>query len=67
MYRKTTYQAERAEVSSDGKHVRIVKERTGQYAPEDAKHVARLREEQARDLRNSLNDVLSEMTDEVDR
>jgi hypothetical protein len=58
---KTTYRAVRADVEADGKHVRILRDVEGPHSDlrgDMPKHVARLREEQARDLRDSLNEVL---------
>lgn len=65
--RKTVYRAERAAVSADGKHVRLVKDVEGPHTdlyPDDPKHVARLSEEQAERLRDSLNKALSEKADQ---
>ena len=58
---KTVYTAERADVEADGKHVRILKRVEGPHAEirdNLPSHVARLSEEQARRLRDDLNEVL---------
>jgi hypothetical protein len=61
---KTTYRAVHADVEADGKHVRILRDVEGPHSDlrdNMPKHVARLREEQARDLRDSLNEVLDDL------
>ena len=59
---KTIYTVERAKVDADGKHVRILKRVEGPHADlrgDMPSHVARLTDDQARRLRDDLNEVLS--------
>jgi len=59
--RQTVYLAEPALTSSDGRRYRIVKDTEGAHAdlaPDEKEHVLRLNEQQAKRLRDSLNEVL---------
>jgi len=59
--KKITYEAERVETEHDGKQIRIITRYEGMYRNiRDPRHVETLREQQARELRDSLNKVLSE-------
>lgn len=57
-YRERTYKAELANVVADGKHVRILYTTDDWMAPESDVPVERLRMDQARDLRDSLGEVI---------
>ena len=60
----TTYRAEIADVSADGKYVRILRDVDGPHADlrgDLPSHVERMNEEQARQLRDSLNEVLERL------
>lgn len=59
--RRITYRAERVRREADGRRYRVVTRTEGEYAdlhPGDEGHVATLNEQQARDLRDSLDEVL---------
>jgi len=58
---KTNYRAEIANVSADGKYIRILRDVESPFADELPDHVERLNEEQARQLRDSLNEVLGRL------
>ena len=60
----TTYRAEIADVSADGKYIRVLKDVDGPHShlrPEQPTHITRLNEEQARNLRDSLDEVLERL------
>lgn len=61
--RKTVFRAEKVASSADGKQMRIVRDVEGthaNFAPEDPEHIVRLSENQARRLRDSLNELLGD-------
>ena len=67
--KQIVYLAERYDGTADGKRVRIVKDVEGPHAhlyAEDPEHVAQLSEEQARRLRDSLDEVLTATGGEPD-
>lgn len=58
---RTRYRAVRAESVSGGKHIRILADVEGPHADlrgDLPRHVERMSEEQARELRDSLEEVL---------
>jgi len=60
--KQITYEAEAVETEHDGTRIRIITRYTGmhQNIRDLPRHVETLREQQARELRDSLNKVLSE-------
>jgi len=59
--KKITYEAQRVDTEHDGTRIRIITRYEGMYRNiRDPRHVETLREGQARELRDSLEGVLSE-------
>ncbi|TSD15091.1 hypothetical protein DP107_04350 [Haloglomus irregulare] len=59
--KKITYEAEPVQTEHDGTRIRIITRYTEMYENiRDPRHVETLREQQARELRDSLNEVLSD-------
>jgi len=57
-HRKAKITAEFADVSRDGKQVRIVKTTRSRFAPEQDEEIALIDWDQAEELRDSLDEVL---------
>ena len=60
---KTRYRAERINREADGKRLRIIKKLVGpfaEYREVGGEHVAEMSDEQARQLRDDLNEVLGD-------
>lgn len=62
MTKRVRYRVEEANLQADGKHVRLITEWTGPHRGlRDPRHIETLTEQQARELRDDLVEVLANL------
>lgn len=59
-YKTRTYEAEIADISKDGKQIRIIKRTEDRYRPDETEHILTMDRDKAEKLYKSLGDVLDD-------